>query len=60
MVIECRGNVKTKSGLPYDSSYCYVCRLFEGKLIELIEYMDTELVTKAFSHPKSNVARNED
>jgi len=45
-VVECRGKVTTKSGKPYDNQYCWVCRLEGGKLKEVIEYMDTELVAK--------------
>ena len=47
VVVECRGRVTTKSGLPYNNRYCWVCRVADGKLQELIEYMDTELVTTA-------------
>jgi ketosteroid isomerase-like protein len=47
VVVECRGNVITKSGQPYNNSYCYVCRMQNGLLKELTEYLDTELVTKA-------------
>ncbi|OHD69874.1 MAG: ketosteroid isomerase [Spirochaetes bacterium RBG_16_49_21] len=52
VVVECRGNVTTKSGQPYNNSYCYVCRMSGGKLTELTEYLDTELVTKVLSAPK--------
>lgn len=51
VVVECRGRVMTKTGQPYNNSYCWVCRLADGKLVELTEYMDTELVTKALGDP---------
>jgi ketosteroid isomerase-like protein len=51
VVVECRGRVETKSGKPYNNAYCYVCRLEDGKLRELTEYLDTELVTKALDPP---------
>lgn len=51
VVVECRGSVMTKSGIPYNNTYCYVCRFADGKLIELTEYFDTELVTKALGNP---------
>lgn len=44
VVVECRGNVVTKSGKSYNNDYCWVCRLRDGKLVELVEYMDTQLV----------------
>jgi uncharacterized protein len=47
VVVECQGRVTTKSGAPYNNTYCWVCRIAEGKLRELTEYMDTELVTAA-------------
>lgn len=47
VVVECRGNVTTKKGLPYNNTYCWVCRFADGKLQELTEYMDTQLVSSA-------------
>ena len=47
VVVECRGQVMTKSGKPYNNIYCWVCRLADGRLKELTEYLDTELVTSA-------------
>ena len=51
VVVECRGNVTTKSGQPYNNTYCYVCRMTNGRLKELTEYLDTELVTRALGDP---------
>jgi uncharacterized protein len=53
VVIECRGRAKTKTGKAYDQSYCYVCRVAEGKVRELTEYLDTELLTTALEPPQS-------
>src|SRR5215510_11381178 len=47
VVVECRGRVTTKAGTPYNNTYCFVCRLAGGKLRELTEYLDTELVAAA-------------
>jgi uncharacterized protein len=44
VVVECEGKVNTKSGKPYNNTYCYVCKFADGKLVELTEYMDTQLV----------------
>lgn len=52
VVVECRGGVTTKSGAPYCNTYCYVCRLAGGKLRELTEYCDTELIATALSAPR--------
>lgn len=51
VVVECRGNVMTKDGQPYNNTYCYVCRMANGQLKELTEYLDTELVTNALGEP---------
>jgi uncharacterized protein len=51
VVVECRGKVTTKSGKPYNNSYCFVCRVVDGKLRELTEYMDTELAASALGPP---------
>jgi uncharacterized protein len=49
VVVECQGKVITKSGQPYNNRYCWVCRVEGGKLLEVIEYMDTELVATALA-----------
>ena len=51
VVVQCRGHVTTKSGMPYSNTYCYVCRLGDGKLRELTEYCDTELIATALTPP---------
>lgn len=45
VVVEAHGNNRTKSGKPYNNRYCFVFRVAEGKLKEVTEYLDTELVT---------------
>ncbi len=52
VVVECQGSVATRSGPRYDNSYCYVCRFgADGKIVELIEYMDTALAERVLSGP---------
>ena len=48
VVVEAIGQNTTPDGKMYNNRYCWVCRLREGKLVELNEYMDTELVTATF------------
>jgi uncharacterized protein len=48
VVVECRGHATTKAGIPYNNTYCWICRFAEGKLQELTEYMDTALVISVF------------
>jgi ketosteroid isomerase-like protein len=56
VVIECRGDVTTTEGRPYRNTYCYVCRLDGGKVRELTEYCDTELLTEALTPPWAELA----
>jgi ketosteroid isomerase-like protein len=53
VVVECRGRVTTTSGAAYNNTYCWVCRIADGKLRELTEYLDTELVSTALAPPGS-------
>ena len=46
--MQARGNSRTKSGDTYNNTYCQVFRLANGKVQEVTEYLDTELVTTAF------------
>ena len=39
---------KTKTGKPYNNQYCLVYKVIDGKIKEITEYLDTELVTAAF------------
>lgn len=47
VVVEVRGNNTTKAGIPYNNTYCFVFRIADGRVKELTEYLDTELVTAA-------------
>ena len=48
VVVECHGKVTTKTGRPYNNKYCFVFRLEDGKVKEVTEYMDTQLVVTTF------------
>jgi hypothetical protein len=39
---------KAKSGKDYNNTYCIVYKLLGGKINEITEYCDTELITTAF------------
>ncbi len=51
VIVECRGEVTTKRGLPYNNSYCFVIRMQDGKMAELTEYFDSALVDRALEPP---------
>ncbi|MEA2624170.1 MAG: uncharacterized protein QOD06_215, partial [Candidatus Binatota bacterium] len=48
VVMQAQGSSQTKSGKRYDNAYCVVFRLAGGKVKQIEEYLDTELVTEAF------------
>ncbi len=48
VIVQGRGDNLLVSGDRYDNTYCWVCRVIEGRLVELTEYMDTALVMRVF------------
>lgn len=48
VVLQTQGKARTKTGKPYNNTYCLVIELQDGKIQEIMEYLDTELVTSAF------------
>lgn len=42
-----RGRARTKRGERYDNAYCFVFRFRDGRIVEITEYLDTELVRRA-------------
>jgi uncharacterized protein (TIGR02246 family) len=51
VVVEARGEVMTKAGTPYNQAYCYVFQLEDGRVRELTEYLDTDLVNHVLQSP---------
>ena len=49
--VEGRGHNTTTTGKPYNNTYCWIYRLADGKIQELTEYMDTQLVATALGDP---------
>lgn len=48
VVAQSRGHAETTEGRPYNNTYCHVFRISNGKIREVTEYMDTELVSAVF------------
>ena len=44
---EARGKARSKTGVDYNNTYCRVWKISGGKIQSCVEYLDTELVTKA-------------
>jgi uncharacterized protein len=47
VIVEAKGQNQLKSGKTYNNEYCFVIRMRDGKMVEVTEYLDTELVTSA-------------
>jgi ketosteroid isomerase-like protein len=41
VVVEARGDMVTRDGVPYRNEYCYVYRLRDGMIVEIREYCDS-------------------
>jgi ketosteroid isomerase-like protein len=52
VVVEARGSNTTKVETPYNNTYCFVFQIHDGKLQEVTEYLDTELVTSVLADPR--------
>lgn len=48
VAIQARGKATTKTGKAYNNTYAHFFRFEGGKIKEMVEYLDTELVTSAF------------
>ena len=48
VVVESVGNNTATNGKEYHNRYCWVIKVIDNKIMELREYMDTELVRKTF------------
>ena len=48
VAVQSRGKATTRAGDAYNNTYCQVFHIAGGKIKEVTEYLDTELVTRAF------------
>jgi uncharacterized protein len=51
VVVRATANAMTTSGDAYAQAYCYVFRLQNGRLTEVLEYCDTALVERVLTLP---------
>jgi len=47
VVMQASGRATAITGLPYNNTYCVVARIVDGQIIEMTDYIDTELITSA-------------
>lgn len=55
VVVEARGDMISKNGVPYRNEYCLVFRLAEGKIVEMREYQDSILCERVLGPFPSTV-----
>src|SRR6266404_4623400 len=48
VAMQSRGKSTAKNGKAYNNTYCHVFRITNGRISEVTEYLDTELVTSVF------------
>lgn len=48
VAMQARGKSTAKNGKPYNNTYCQVFKFSGGKISEVTEYLDTELVNSVF------------
>src|ERR1700751_2809547 len=53
VAVEARGDSVTKTGVPYRNEYCMVFRIAGGRIAEVTEYNDTQLIAAVFDDPAS-------
>jgi ribosomal protein S18 acetylase RimI-like enzyme len=54
--MQARGTAALRSGAPYNNVYCLAFRFAGERVVELTEYLDTALVTRAFGVPAERAA----
>ena len=47
VVMQAKGRATALSSKPYNNTYCIVCRIVDGKVKEMVDYVDTEPITSA-------------
>jgi ketosteroid isomerase-like protein len=51
VAMQAHGRARTRKGTRYDNTYCFVFRFRDGRIAEIAEYLDTELVRSALVQP---------
>ena len=58
VVVLAKGEVRTKSGNDYNNDYCFVMRMRQGRIVEILEYTDTALAEKVLGPYEQARARS--
>jgi ketosteroid isomerase-like protein len=49
VAVQFESHAQGTNGAEYDQTYCWVMRLADGRVREVVAYLDTEMVTKLFA-----------
>lgn len=52
VMVQARGFATTTRGEPYHQTYCYIFRVADGRIAELVEHCDTALVERVLIRPE--------
>ena len=57
VVVEARGEMMSKAGVPYNNEYCLIYRLRDRKIVEMTEYQDSTLCERVLGpYPQADRA----
>jgi ketosteroid isomerase-like protein len=56
VVVEARNHSTTRSGQSYPNRYCWIMRMRDGKIAEITEYTDTQLINDVLVPPPDGLA----
>jgi ketosteroid isomerase-like protein len=48
VILQWEGTSRSRTGKPYEQTYCWVLRLADDKIVDVTAYLDTELVSAMF------------
>jgi ketosteroid isomerase-like protein len=51
VMVQARSHATTKRGEPYHQTYCFIFRVADGRLTEVVEHCDTALVERVLNRP---------
>jgi ketosteroid isomerase-like protein len=58
VVVQVRGHARTRRGEPYEQTYCFIFRIRDGRITEVVEHCDTALVERVLDPPARRPARS--
>ncbi|MFC0002610.1 nuclear transport factor 2 family protein [Micromonospora siamensis] len=56
VVVEARNHSVTTAGRPYPNRYCWIFVLRDGKVAEVTEYTDTQLIAEVLAPPPASTS----